>query len=432
MVCNQPPKTFDEFYRLAGLLLPQLNQPDFKRIYNLYQRTVSIEDNEDPIVFNRLEKQIKRTCIVLPQEKKLCIMLKTADIDRINGNLSIISENFREAFGYLSKIGLKKKDPKNPSEKSFKPMLCFDFSDKPQLTLLIKKTKSICLPNRDGSIELNRIDREMTYRKKYQSAQIPKLFHEFPYIGTIKKQAHVKHMEISELLQRDLFDVIKDKEIPLSLQDKLSIVYQIAGLLHHMHSRGDLHGNVSVENTLISLIEGRIVVKLDGFGQARHLTQVKVALGIGGTIGYWPPELFEHFFYPELYNKFIANPFAMDIWSLGWVIYRLLGEKEPAWLKDADRFQEAYKYQMRYKLEYAYRQYRSNLEAYLKQMKEPPEDDILKYLLWRCWKLKREERITALQIVEFLKPHFEKLHPPAKTNDTPIPSRKHPPKITKD
>ncbi len=39
-------------------------------------------------------------------------------------------------------------------------------------------------------------------------------------------------MEISELMQRDLFDVIKDKEIPLSLKDKLSIVYQIAGLLH--------------------------------------------------------------------------------------------------------------------------------------------------------------------------------------------------------
>ncbi len=48
-----------------------------------------------------------------------------------------------------------------------------------------------------------------------------------------------------------------------------------------MHSRGDLHGNVSVENTLISLIEEHIVVKLDGFGQARHLTEVKVAFGIG-------------------------------------------------------------------------------------------------------------------------------------------------------
>ncbi len=57
-------------------------------------------------------------------------MLKTADINWINRNLSVISEEFLEVFGHLSKIGLKKKDPKNPSEKSFKPMLCFDFSDR--------------------------------------------------------------------------------------------------------------------------------------------------------------------------------------------------------------------------------------------------------------------------------------------------------------
>jgi tetratricopeptide (TPR) repeat protein/predicted Ser/Thr protein kinase len=125
---------------------------------------------------------------------------------------------------------------------------------------------------------------------------------------------------------RDLYQII-DKNVPLTMLEKVSIVAQIADGLSCAHKNGVIHRDVKPGNVMV-LADG--AVKIMDFGIARLLREGAARLTQGsdliGTVSYMAPEQFAN-----------AEVDALcDIWAFGVMFYELLTglhpfiEKNPA------------------------------------------------------------------------------------------------------
>ena len=96
------------------------------------------------------------------------------------------------------------------------------------------------------------------------------------------------------------------------------ILRQIAVALYHLHSRGIVHRDIKPENVVFESDDATDNhVKLIDFGTALALEEEGAKVRSGGRIGtwsYWAPE--------QLNNE--PYDFAVDMWSLGVLLYILL------------------------------------------------------------------------------------------------------------
>ncbi len=391
----KPLDLFNEFYSLASPLYPKLEEQDFKEILNLFQRTLDKESGADLIDLTRMDTGLKRTFFASPLQKKLYLSLKTKDIIWINKGLSSIRSHpeLSKIFGFFTRIGLKYS---KETKKHFKPLLCFEFTDTLKTTLVAKIS-------RHAPVQED-IEREMSHRWDYNKLSVPALYHSHYYRDS-------KHIEISQLMLDDLFNIINEGKMQITRFDKWKILYQIAEVLTVIHEDMKIHGDVKTENIFICIKGVNVVAKLGDFEHCRELQELKIENGIGGTFCYSPPEVFEKFFVANTDNQQFIHFDALDIWSFGWVIYRMLYDDEPEWLEDIENYLASYKEwtckedESKERLNEAYEQYRTNMEAHINSMEEPPKSDVMRYLLWRCWKLDPKERITAKEITTFLSRH---------------------------
>ncbi|KAL2268817.1 hypothetical protein VTJ83DRAFT_3663 [Remersonia thermophila] len=108
---------------------------------------------------------------------------------------------------------------------------------------------------------------------------------------------------------------------PLPEQEAQTIAWQLLEGLKYMHDKSFVHRDLKPENILVVSSGPNWLVQLCDFGLTRRLEEGSVGTMRQGTLGYIAPELL----------GFVAEkryPFAVDMWSLGCVIYRVLTGRE--------------------------------------------------------------------------------------------------------
>ena len=105
--------------------------------------------------------------------------------------------------------------------------------------------------------------------------------------------------------------------VGLQEEEARGLFLQVASALHYCHEKGIAHRDVKAENILL---DGRGHAKLCDFGLGRLFTPGETLDTTCGTPAYWAPELFLQ----EEYD----GP-AVDVWSLGVVLYFMLTGRLP-------------------------------------------------------------------------------------------------------
>lgn len=121
---------------------------------------------------------------------------------------------------------------------------------------------------------------------------------------------------VTEYAQGDLFQVLEDdKVLPVHQVKRIGI--QLVSALYYLHEHRIIHRDMKPQNILIGSKEQ---VKLCDFGFARAMSQqTSVLTSIKGTPLYMAPELVKE----QPYNH------AVDLWSLGVILYELAVGKPP-------------------------------------------------------------------------------------------------------
>lgn len=111
-----------------------------------------------------------------------------------------------------------------------------------------------------------------------------------------------------------LADFIK-KNVRVSIDEALEIQNQICLGLSAAHKLQPpvVHRDVKPQNILVSIQDGRPLVKVSDFGQAKHVDPITRITEAAGTIAYLPPEGFWNY-----------ESAASDVYSAGIIFYILL------------------------------------------------------------------------------------------------------------
>ncbi|OXA41744.1 calcium/calmodulin-dependent protein kinase type IV [Folsomia candida] len=117
----------------------------------------------------------------------------------------------------------------------------------------------------------------------------------------------------------ELFDRIVKKG-HYSEKEAARVTYQVLSALEYSHGKGIAHRDIKPENILYSSASDDSLIKISDFGFAKHVDD-GIMQTFCGTIGYCAPEVV------------LKKPYssAVDLWSLGVVLYILLCGYEPFW-----------------------------------------------------------------------------------------------------
>eukprot|EP01068_Selenidium_serpulae_P015921 Selendium_serpulae@DN6253_c0_g1_i10.p1 len=118
---------------------------------------------------------------------------------------------------------------------------------------------------------------------------------------------------IFELMDKTLYDAIKDRSFAMSEHKIRKYIYQMLKGLDHVHSQGLFHRDIKPENILINERTGE--VKLADFGCCRKQISTRPFTDYISTRWYRSPECL---LTPGNYDT------KMDIWGVGCVFYELL------------------------------------------------------------------------------------------------------------
>ena len=155
-----------------------------------------------------------------------------------------------------------------------------------------------------------RFYREAQAAAKLQHSNIVTIFefaedHNTPYI-------------VMEFLRGTPLDARMSSPLPLTLDDKLSVIAQLCSALHYAHEQGVIHRDIKPAN-LFLLPDG--TVKLLDFGVAKLTTSTLTRQGdVLGSVSYMSPEQL---------NGSETLDGRSDIFSVGVLLYELLAGRKP-------------------------------------------------------------------------------------------------------
>mmetsp|Transcript_16478 Transcript_16478/g.42239 ORF Transcript_16478/g.42239 Transcript_16478/m.42239 type:complete len:419 (+) Transcript_16478:262-1518(+) len=112
------------------------------------------------------------------------------------------------------------------------------------------------------------------------------------------------------------------------------IFYQLAQAVHHMHMEGYIHRDLKPENVLFVEApsknpEEKLTIKLIDMGMSVKFDPETSVSGALGTPGYLAPEA----------RDMKPHTFAMDVWSLGVILFQMLRGKMPFSKVQIQKFQ---------------------------------------------------------------------------------------------
>ncbi|XP_063225037.1 calcium/calmodulin-dependent protein kinase type IV-like [Bacillus rossius redtenbacheri] len=154
-------------------------------------------------------------------------------------------------------------------------------------------------------------------------------------IGALLKLKHPNIIQLREVFETDceiqlilelvtggeLFERIVERGHYSEL-DAAAAVRQLLGALEYVHARGVVHRDLKPENLLFESEQEDARLKLADFGLSKVLSKGRLAMStLCGTVGYCAPEILLH----KKYDS------AVDLWSLGVVMYIMLCGFEPFW-----------------------------------------------------------------------------------------------------
>mmetsp|Transcript_63219 Transcript_63219/g.169033 ORF Transcript_63219/g.169033 Transcript_63219/m.169033 type:complete len:445 (-) Transcript_63219:87-1421(-) len=114
----------------------------------------------------------------------------------------------------------------------------------------------------------------------------------------------------------ELFDrIVESPQGHFTEKVAASIMRQIMGALGYLHGRGIAHRDLKPENFLMATPDPDAAVKIADFGFACTVTGDKSASGLCGSPGYVAPEIL---------TSTNGYGLAVDIWSMGVILYILL------------------------------------------------------------------------------------------------------------
>ena len=125
---------------------------------------------------------------------------------------------------------------------------------------------------------------------------------------------------VMELLKGgDLFNYLHERKFIISESRARDIIHQIATAIYFMHSYGIAHRDLKPENILMIDKSENSEVKLVDFGLTKTFGPGETCTEPYGTLCYVAPEILKQ----KPYNK------SVDCWSLGVILYMLLGRHLP-------------------------------------------------------------------------------------------------------
>jgi len=151
-----------------------------------------------------------------------------------------------------------------------------------------------------------------------ESNHVPKFFGVWK--GKAGKHYHLIFEFIEGLPLRDIMG-------SLTLEEKLSILYQTCDIINVLHKRKLYHRDIKPENIMVNPETKNI--KLIDFGTAKLATKtVTFTAKAVGTTFYMAPDFFD-FDENEDNDKPISNSYKVDIWSIGCMMSEMLSGVYP-------------------------------------------------------------------------------------------------------
>ncbi|ODM92777.1 Calcium/calmodulin-dependent protein kinase type IV [Orchesella cincta] len=123
----------------------------------------------------------------------------------------------------------------------------------------------------------------------------------------------------------ELFDRIVKKG-HYSEKEAAKVCYEVLSALEYSHAKNIVHRDIKPENILYASTSDDSLIKISDFGFAKTVDDDTIMRTFCGTIGYCAPEV-------VLKKPYTA---AVDLWSLGVVLYILLCGYEPFWDEDGE------------------------------------------------------------------------------------------------
>lgn len=159
-----------------------------------------------------------------------------------------------------------------------------------------------------GLIDDPNIVREIYYHKQLRHKNVVKLYE------VIKTETHL-WMVMEYCRGNELYYYIYEKR-KLDYEVCQKLFYQIADAMRYVHSLNLAHRDLKLENILMA-DKKRTVIKLTDFGFVREFNPYKRLLlsTVCGTTAYMAPEVLKN----EKYSGF-----AIDVWSMGVILYAMI------------------------------------------------------------------------------------------------------------
>lgn len=155
--------------------------------------------------------------------------------------------------------------------------------------------------------EVNRLPEIMALRALQGCPNIIK------FAGVLYDSQHMCLALVFELLDQNLFELIRDNQQPFDEKINLLLIYQLLKGLYHMHKKNLFHRDIKPENCMVN--KGTFELKLADFGSTRQTSDTGPFTEYVATRWYRAPEC--------ILTSGSYGP-AVDIWAVGCVLYEVL------------------------------------------------------------------------------------------------------------
>uniref|UniRef100_A0A7S1XEB7 Protein kinase domain-containing protein n=1 Tax=Compsopogon caeruleus TaxID=31354 RepID=A0A7S1XEB7_9RHOD len=181
-------------------------------------------------------------------------------------------------------------------------------------------------------IHLNRMNKKERSMIEDEVATLSSIRH--PHVVEVKevlRSRNVLVIVMEYLRGGDLFDRLSLRL--MSEREAVDIAMQILSAIVYMHKRGIAHRDLKLENVVFasSSSSDKQVVKVIDFGYARQFKCDERTTQKCGTANYMSPQVISRTWY---------SPFAVDVWSVGVILYALVTGRFPFFGEDLKKMIE--------------------------------------------------------------------------------------------